>query len=71
MVDGWCVRCKKSVPIKDGKEVVWKNGMKAMKGKCPNCNTTVNCILGKAQIPYLFFIFLWLFPVSSYSYNKK
>jgi len=45
---GYCVKCKKKVTIKDGKTVVWKNGMKALSGKCPNCDIGVNLILGKA-----------------------
>ena len=43
-----CMKCKKQVDIKDGKEMVMKNGMKAVKGKCPTCGTTVFRILGKA-----------------------
>lgn len=43
-----CMKCKKQVEIKEGKEVVFKNGMKALKGKCPDCGTTVVRILGKA-----------------------
>ena len=42
------MKCKKSVEIKDGKEVVMKNNMKAMKGSCPKCGTKVFRILGKA-----------------------
>ncbi len=48
MPEGRCMKCKKQVEIKDGKEVVFKNGMKALKGKCPECGTTVCRILGKA-----------------------
>lgn len=48
MVEGRCMKCKKQVPIKDGKETVMKNGMKAMKGACPKCGTKVFRILGKA-----------------------
>ncbi|HLC62861.1 MAG TPA: DUF5679 domain-containing protein [Candidatus Nanoarchaeia archaeon] len=47
MVKGRCMRCKDQVEIKDGKEVVMKNGMKAMKGSCPKCSTKVFRILGK------------------------
>lgn len=42
------MKCKKEVEIKDGKEVVMKNKMKAMKGVCPHCSTKVFRILGKA-----------------------
>ena len=48
MVQGRCMKCKKSVEIKDGKEVTMKNKMKAMKGLCPKCGTKVFRILGKA-----------------------
>ena len=47
MAKGRCMKCKKEVEIKDGKEVVMKNGMKAMKGCCPDCATKVFRILGK------------------------
>lgn len=49
MVEGRCMRCKKQVEIKDGEEVVMKNGMKAMKGVCTVCGTKVFRILGKAK----------------------
>lgn len=48
MTEGYCVKCKKSVEMKDSKEVVNKRGMKMAKGKCPKCGTTVCRILGKA-----------------------
>jgi DNA-directed RNA polymerase subunit RPC12/RpoP len=48
MVEGRCMRCKAQVQIKDGKETIMKNGMKAMKGACPDCDTQVFRILGKA-----------------------
>jgi len=47
MVEGRCMKCKKQVPIQDAKEVTMKNGMKAMKGKCGTCGTSVFRILGK------------------------
>ena len=49
MVTARCMHCRKEVEVKDGKEVVMKNGMKAMKGVCPTCNTKVFRILGKAK----------------------
>lgn len=49
MTEGYCVKCKKKVEIKDGIENVNTKNMKMLKGKCPNCNTTVCRILGKAQ----------------------
>jgi len=48
MVKGRCMKCKKEIEIKDGKEVVMKNKMKAMKGVCPVCGTKVFRIIGKA-----------------------
>ncbi len=48
MAEGRCMKCKKSVEIKDGKEITMKNKMKAMKGVCPKCGTKVFRILGKA-----------------------
>ena len=45
---GYCVKCKKTVTMNEGKEVINKRGLKMMKGKCPNCTTTVCRILGKA-----------------------
>jgi hypothetical protein len=47
-MDGYCVKCRKSVEIKDGNEVTNAKGRRMMKGKCPNCGTTVCRILGKA-----------------------
>jgi len=49
MPTGRCMKCKKQVEIKDPKEVVLKNGMKAVKGVCPACGTKVFRILGKAK----------------------
>jgi DNA-directed RNA polymerase subunit RPC12/RpoP len=45
---GRCMKCKKEVTMKDPKEVIMKNGMKAAKGTCPACGTKVFRILGKA-----------------------
>ena len=47
MAKGRCMKCKKEVKIKNGKEIVMKNGMKAMSGVCPDCGTKVFRILGK------------------------
>ncbi len=49
MVAGRCMKCKGEVEIKDAKEVVMKNGMKAAKGTCGKCGTKVFRILGKAK----------------------
>ncbi|KKU92496.1 MAG: hypothetical protein UY21_C0001G0119 [Microgenomates group bacterium GW2011_GWA1_48_10] len=45
---GYCVKDRKKVTIKDGKIVTWKNGRRAYVGKCPDCGTTVARVLGKA-----------------------
>lgn len=49
MVEGRCMKCKKQVEIKDGEEIVMKNGMVAMKGVCPECGTKVFRIMGKKK----------------------
>ena len=43
-----CMRCRKQVPISNEEEVTMKNGMKAVKGNCPECDTKVFKIIGKA-----------------------
>jgi len=48
MTKGRCMKCKKEVEIKDAKEIIMKNGMKAMKGTCGACDTKVFRIVGKA-----------------------
>ena len=47
-MEGYCVKCKDKREMKDAKEVVMKNGRKAMKGSCPKCGTGMFRILGKA-----------------------
>ena len=42
------MKCKKMVEIKGGEETVTKNKTKMLKGKCPDCGTTVCRILGRA-----------------------
>lgn len=44
----YCVKCKTKNEMIDPAEVVMKNGRKAMKGKCPKCNTGMFKIIGKA-----------------------
>lgn len=43
------MKCQETVKMKDPKETVMKNGMKAAKGSCPKCGTKVFRILGKAK----------------------
>lgn len=47
MVQGYCVKCKEKVEMKDAQESITSRGTKVMKGKCPKCNTTVCCMIGK------------------------
>jgi len=47
MTEAYCVKCKKKVQMKDGSETKTKKGTRMMKGKCPECGTTVCRILGK------------------------
>lgn len=41
----YCVKCKATVDIKDGKKVTMKNGRPALKGACAKCGTGVYKIL--------------------------
>ena len=45
-MDAYCVKCRKKVNMNSPKEETLKNGRRAMKGKCPACNTTLCRILG-------------------------
>lgn len=47
MVQGYCVKCKAKVEMKDPKESETSRGTRMAKGKCPQCGTTVCCMLGK------------------------
>ncbi|MBN1405792.1 MAG: hypothetical protein JW946_04665 [Candidatus Omnitrophica bacterium] len=47
MSEGYCVKCKAKKEMQDAKEVKMKNGRKAMKGKCPDCGTSLFRIMGK------------------------
>jgi DNA-directed RNA polymerase subunit RPC12/RpoP len=42
------MKCKKEVEMKNAKDTIMKNGMKAAKGECPACGTKVFRIIGKA-----------------------
>ena len=48
MVDGRCMKCKENREMKNAKETIMKNGMKAMKGECVKCGTKMFKIIGKA-----------------------
>ncbi len=45
MTEGYCVKCKKKVEMKDAKESKTSKGTKIAKGKCAHCGTTV-CRMG-------------------------
>jgi len=47
MVEARCMRCKMNRLMKNEKEVIMKNGMKAMSGLCTKCNTKMFKIIGK------------------------
>jgi NAD-dependent SIR2 family protein deacetylase len=47
MVEAYCVKCKAKVQMKDGKESKTSRGTTMMKGKCPQCGTTVCRMMGK------------------------
>ena len=49
MAEGRCMKCKKQVEMKDGKEIEMKGGRRAMQGCCPTCGTKVFRILGKKK----------------------
>ena len=42
------MKCKEQKTMKDPKDVVMKNGLKAVKGVCPVCGTKMFRIIGKA-----------------------
>lgn len=47
MVEGYCVKCKAKKEMQEPQEVTMKNKRKAMKGKCPDCGTSLFRIMGK------------------------
>lgn len=49
MVSGRCMKCKRQVEIKSGKEHRMKHGNYMLKGKCGRCGTTVCRIIGKKK----------------------
>ena len=44
--EGYCVKCREKREF-DGEVVEMANGRRSAKGKCPNCGTGMNRILGK------------------------
>jgi hypothetical protein len=51
MLEGYCVKCKAKKPISEAVEEVMKNGRKAVKGKCPDCEAVMFKILGGKATP--------------------
>jgi len=45
MTDGYCMKCKKKVTMKNEEKTKTKRGTPMSRGKCPVCNTTV-CRIG-------------------------
>ena len=41
MAMAYCVKDKEKVEVKDPKQIVMKNGKKALSGVCPKCGTKV------------------------------
>jgi DNA-directed RNA polymerase subunit RPC12/RpoP len=41
MTEGYCMKCRKKVEIKDAKKITMKNGKPATQGACPTCGTKV------------------------------
>ncbi len=41
MPEGYCVKERKKVEIKDAKQVTMKNGRPAIQGLCPDCGTKI------------------------------
>ena len=48
-VEGYCVRCRQKIVMKDAKEVIMKNGRMAAKGTCPVCGTRMFRFLPKKK----------------------
>ncbi len=48
-MEAYCVKCKSKKEMVEAQEVIMKNGRKAMRGKCPDCGTSMFKILGKSN----------------------
>jgi Zn finger protein HypA/HybF involved in hydrogenase expression len=46
-MEAYCVKCKSKKEMKEPKEVSMGKSRQAMKGKCPDCGTTMFRIMGK------------------------
>lgn len=47
--EGYCVKCRAKKTIKDGVVQEAANGRRMVKGKCPECGTTVTRFLPKEE----------------------
>jgi len=47
MTEAYCVKCKSKKEMTETQEVKMKNGRTAMKGKCPDCKTSMFRIVKK------------------------
>jgi len=43
--EGYCVKCREKRAVTDGEVTKTKSGRRMVKGKCPECGTTVNRFL--------------------------
>jgi DNA-directed RNA polymerase subunit RPC12/RpoP len=41
MTEGYCMKCRNKVEIKDAEKITMKNGKPATQGTCPKCGTKV------------------------------
>jgi hypothetical protein len=41
MAEGYCVKERKKVEIKDPEQITMKNGRPAIQGTCPDCGTKI------------------------------
>ena len=41
MPEGYCVKERKKVEIKDAQQITMKNGRPAIQGTCPDCGTKI------------------------------
>ena len=49
MTEGFCVRCRKIVEMKNEKTIKYRNGRIAKQGICPECGGKVNKIIPKKK----------------------
>ncbi len=46
----YCVKCKESRELKDGKAKKTKNGRDMMQGPCPECGTTMSVFVKSTDV---------------------